>query len=953
MPVNRWQEFRNNLLEQVNFVEVYKDCGLVFSKAIPDVKGWLPAYSHEKFGGTDQSPSAAINVTNGIYKDFRANLTLSIFDFLVKVGIADNWREAQKYIADRYNFKCPSISKNHPEYGVSWRDWKDVLVQKFCQLRPPITVAGLKHAGAQLCLWHDQPAIALGIYDKNLHVIGYCYIPRSNKTFRGVGAKCIAKLYPGTEAGLIGLPTVRGLLSDRHPTRQAEIATVGQPDGEQYKPLLWVEGPTDLLAAYSLWPDSYFITNPHGCTENVTQTQISIFEYSPVRLCFVADCDVPGIVGAHKKQQQLEKMWTNRPGKGYGGSVLCPYTQDAIAEKHGKDLRDFISENFDDLQTAAITMVGPTIKIGQHSFHTIEDPKQLEQIEEKKDEQTKQLLETVTTNVNTIMKKLHLKILMVYEDGSFVFGSEATNKSKHLRSLRNFSYPDLLLVGGFDINTFVSDTNELNGPQIITFKDFLKILSLAVSLIPPTEKTIGEGIWAIDNENDNNFEIAVVKQGSFYILEQTKLTAKKESVYKNCLVDYTDKTNWFNFDKLQDYLTLTQNTSWRIETHKKLQSLIASWNWSYENMDLVACGLVYATWLQTIWQWRPIVTLTGESDSGKTIFLNFLHELYLNLAVTVANSTTAGIMQNIKNRAAPLLLDEFDASREQQKLFKTLRACGRNQKFLKGQTTQESRIYKLHHIPWISGIFYSTADQADLNRMITLHLLAANGKQFFTSPSQSELFDLGHRILAASLFTAKQSYKTSLELSRMGVSSRYRESYSIPFSTLSAMANFSIEDTNILLEDYLTNFVEKEITQEDTKNDQEAVLIDILNSTIRLPYDAEVNEPTVAMMLTRPDLYAMYWSYLEPKGLGVKTARSGLKHFVILPKTLTNPNGILAKTKWEYNLGLGQILRRLEGPIKPDSAVSRLAGQAFRCLRIPLDPLLEWINSTKDEYLVS
>ena len=58
---------------------------------------WAECHS---FGREDKTPSAGVNLTTAVYKDFTGD-HCSVFDFMVANGKAANWQEAQEELAKK------------------------------------------------------------------------------------------------------------------------------------------------------------------------------------------------------------------------------------------------------------------------------------------------------------------------------------------------------------------------------------------------------------------------------------------------------------------------------------------------------------------------------------------------------------------------------------------------------------------------------------------------------------------------------------------------------------------------------------------------------------------------------------------------------------------------------------------------------------------------------------
>src|SRR5690606_22632710 len=57
---------------------------------------------------------------------------------------------------------------------------------------------------------------------------------------------------------------------------------------------------------------------------------------------------------------------------------------------------------------------------------------------------------------------------------------------------------------------------------------------------------------------------------------------------------------------------------------------------------------------------RPIVFTTGGAGVGKSTLHNIIRALFGNVLYTTANTTAAGIYQNLKQDSRPVAVDEFE-----------------------------------------------------------------------------------------------------------------------------------------------------------------------------------------------------------------------------------------------------------------------------------------------------
>lgn len=945
---NRFQRFREELIDKANFVELYTEFGLEIVGTNPTASGWLTARSHEKFGGKDSSPSAGINIITGLYKDFRTGRTLSIFDFMAEIGETTNYREAQKVLGQRFQVKLPSLSKSHPEHGVVWKDWKDGLVEGFCKRKPPITLEGLKKSGAMLCTRHDQPAIAWAMYNEDMDVVGYYFLPRNATMFDGKdGPKpSVCKKFDHQEAGLIGRPAVERLVANRHPDLQARF---NEDHVNTYEETIWLEGVTDMLAAYSQLPGDRFVTNGNGAGEGITDTMVKILKHTNQRVLFVGDFDAPGRVGALKKARklsaELQRNKTNKWDLKVGAYSLFAENDPKATE--GDDLRDFLIRYADELaEDQAPCPVSP-VTLGGLPLFTLEDPERIKQIAKEGEQIESGVLGNIDKGAETIMRELELKVLKI-EPGNkgYVYGCRTTGKTLETKSLGALKYPDLTALTGTKGIMLISRGEELEHAQRFKFAEVVDAMSIAASKVADSAMTtVGEGVWRVeDAEKKNEYRLALVKNGHFYFPNGT-LQFHEGPSYGNYFANYAAKTDWFDVAAVDKYLELAKDIGWRQEVNARYQKILGGWNWAYEDMPLLVSGLTYATRLQTIWRWRPIVILTGESESGKSYFLEMLDELFLGEGQAMGAGSAAGVLQQLRDNAMQCFLDEFDKAREQKKLFEAFRLTSRGQTFYKGTASQKAMGYKLAHIPWLCGIAHGAEEQADLNRLIPLHQLKVpGGLRTINRPDRPDALDLGHQLLAISLQIGLEARDLAHKLATTGYRSRYRESYAVPFACLGALSGLDFEATNQALEDYLLYHQKSELDQSDSTNDQEDLLRDVMSATVRLPNEAPVLEPTVAQMLSETSRYSMFWDYLPSKGLEVKS-RSGVTEVCLDIGQMVRQSGLLGRTKYLNSGSMArQILKRLEGSIKPVIRNTRVAGKVCSALCFDIEALRTWMN---------
>lgn len=97
-------------------------------------------------------------------------------------------------------------------------------------------------------------------------------------------------------------------------------------------------------------------------------------------------------------------------------------------------------------------------------------------------------------------------------------------------------------------------------------------------------------------------------------------------------------------------------------TGQDLLELLSRWRWGKPALDPhLIMGWLVTGFLAGALTHRPSVYVTGEPGSGKTTLQRFLHAILGPWAITAADSTEAGIRQQLQNSARAVLVDEFEA----------------------------------------------------------------------------------------------------------------------------------------------------------------------------------------------------------------------------------------------------------------------------------------------------
>jgi hypothetical protein len=917
----KWKKFNDSFNKRVDWTKVATDYLGLELVGQESGGGWV---SCRHWDGSDSNASCSFNVNSGYFKDFRTgDKAISGFDALIQVGFAKHFGEARAKLAGEFGLTLPEFDKDDPEFGVKWKPWDDRVAQQYCNAKKGITTKGLKRAAARLCVRHGVPCIALPVVDYDAVIVGWMFLRGNGDSFEQKGGnkpKAICKTRDKDNGAFVCDPALM---------REAkELFEAGDS-----LTFYWTEGGPDMLAGLShdFNGEHWFITNCHGTNENINWN-------GPGEVVLISDRDVPGLAGAHKRAKFNQK-------------VMIP--PGPISKDHGEDYRDYLNSF-----TTRCTHPLAGLNENKDALEVEREAKKHDAIQRKKDEGSR------LKRAQELLESVGCFIISVDPGQSITIYSEQTHAVKYIKGsiTKTVFYEDMIQFLGYPFESRVLGTQKeieamasAGKGGFWSFTDFKRALAAASTDTEYRDlESVGLGIWAVEDEDrERTGETLIVKHGASYVYNAGTIRKVKKPIVGRMIANMSDKINWFDEGKLVDYVQRAQNEEWRVEAYNELYAIIDQWNWRNKDMPQLCIGLMMATWIQTTLKWRPVVALTGESNSGKTVLLDLIDRLFLGLAQFSAQSTAAGVLQNMGENAKPMLIDEFDSGIEQSKLFKHFRVSSRGQDMLKGTSAQDGKTYKVRHIPWIAGIHASSKHQADLNRMIQLSILQAKGNAYTLDlPLSGELRDLGHKILAGVIATAETANRLSFELTKLqgaaeGIQSRYRESYSIPYGCLGAFLGLEVEDIDSIMGEYLKLVVAKAVVLDDAGSDQEALLMDILNSEIRMPKDSPMETASIAEVLYDPEL-AAFRNTARTKGVGYVVARSGNgKKVCFAGRRLTSKHGVLRATDWESVAGILQILERLPPELEPNKEKQMIAGTTTTCVSVNYHELRKWLNKNK------
>lgn len=862
MSSQAWIDATRKILDALDLRAEYVALGVKLAGNEPNGSGWIKCHC---VGRDDHNPSAGVCVEGehpmrGRYKEFTGEARcLSFFEFAAAAGKFPDWQEARRFYAKQVGVKLPRGPKPATvEDKLAPRDWNEALVRSWCLHKPPIAHWAVRIAGGKLAAWPAKSqryaVVALPVYGSQgvyEDPIGYTIWNKTGQTlplFQGKGT-------PPRQEKMLSVGGSKAGWMNRYALARLEDAEI-----------VWkVEGPADMLALQSVIPKEHLakhvvLTNSNGTMELPREDYVAMLAGKIVYV--LHDCDKDGQVGGRRWATAIATVAS------VCRFVRLPYE---VAEKHGKDLRDWLNEghSYADLLYLATSAEpvpgrpapnGPASPTASTSATAASDAT-LEEVDPHDPLASDKIL----------LEELKLDVLGEREDRKIEVFSEMMGKSDVIPQVSKLHYEDLLQICGPVVRVKVNQSLEpvVGMYHIDQVKQAIAVMAGQRRITDAT--TRGQGIWLGTSD-----EIVLVGAGEAAVWTGGKeLHRVRRPRAGGLLLDISSSSQWYCFSKLNDLLR-SCNQPWAASTISEAIQLFDRWYWKRgERTSELIAALVLATWVQTIWEWRPLVSIIGESSCGKSSLFETLSTLFGGLGLLAAKSTEAGLRQAIRNKACAILIDEFESDSHRQRILDLLRTSGKGSRQLRGTTDQRGVEYGLKHICWVTAVEVGLEREPDRNRFITLELdLPPKDKHGqLELPSRTQIEDLGLRMLAVSVYYANEARRMAAAIRKHqypGVHARVVESFSVPIAFLVCCLGEASEDVaHRLAEDFFGAF------NRDTASpmsDQVDCLHTVLASQVFL---GGGQQATVSQLLSRPEDFTNPWDSLGRVGIAAAAKHRG------------------------------------------------------------------------------
>lgn len=912
---DRWEAITKEILAALDIAAEFRDLGLDIVGSTASEKGWIACRA---FGRKDSDPSAGINVgangSRGRYKDHTTGENLSLFDFAVKAGKFTDWRQARKFYAERANIKVPTgAPKKRPDDKISFLTWIEAKGRIWTAKKKGISIEAVKMAGGRLGRWPAnagsdsiQNVIAFPIFGPGLteqDPVGWVIVNMTGENlvlYQGPNRPPLVEkvlVVGGSNVGLLNEYALQRI-------RKAEL-------------ILKVEGLTDVLATQTAIPidlrDKHVvITNSNGTNQNVLAWWADLLAGKDVITCH--DSDKPGQQGAMKWVQALgQKPRSLR-------NLVLPYP---IEEKHGKDLRDFFAEG--------------------KTYHDL-----LALAEKAHPLRAAEVEKAIKSEDDDLLEKLDLTVLGLLPNDAIVLYNAASKRNHTIDKLDYLGYGRLSMICGAKAKAVMPHypKGELPAGIITTLPDLKSAIgrkSFEVGMNLQTNEWFGKGCWWDDQEQ----KIVLVDSNCGYVWNGESFSTLESPRLGRKIYDFSQPDRWIDLAMLKRNIAEMDGQA-SGDYLDELQEVLSRWRWERPEDSLLTAALMLSSWIQTLWDWRPHVSLVGPTNTGKTVFIeSFMRQFFGPLGLMINKASAAGVLQRLGHSALVTCLDELEHDRERPKIQEYLRTSNRGGTIMKGTADQRGRSYTLRHIFWTAAIESGLVREPDKNRYIVLGTTFHHGANNLELPPAGEIQSLGSRGFAVMLKHAIRAVQLHRFLKAQvvpGVPPRHVESFAVPAAVVSAIRSLSDQDSVAILQ----TLVSDRFTEVAHPHDEEELVQDVLSSQI---FVGGGKSMTVAEIISNKFNFDAQKNDLERNGVTLTTSTRGPKQYHLCDKIFMAPKEILRflfkfNTRWQAGMDLQTIMLRIRGA---RAAQVSLLGNRVWGVEMPLKSIHDFVNDPEEE----
>jgi hypothetical protein len=540
-------------------------------------------------------------------------------------------------------------------------------------------------------------------------------------------------------------------------------------------------------------------------------------------------------------------------------------------------------------------------------------------------------------NYESVLENLGITVLGENEDQSIAMWSEQTRKRYVYKTPARLQGEEILQMIGADLAPKLWLREGVPPHELFSVGDVRKAVALAAAdaaRLGP-HNIYGQGVWR------HGERLLIVNGAEAHLYDGENFEQVLHPKLDRHIIDFNHNAVWAD-EIVND--TCRMNAKTGNDFLQLLEEYLAKWNWTHPQDPCVLAALILATIIQTVWTWRPLCSVIGPSDAGKsTLIQEFLLPILGDWTIRADRSTEAGLRQAIKHHAMPVVIDEFDKYRHRQQVLELFRTSSRGGKILRGTQNQGGMEFGLRHLPWFFAIESGDIWGQDRNRFIRCELQKPNERGTLRLPPHDALRNVGQQVVAAALWAATAAFRLANAIKSTqidNIDGRLVESFSVP-AAMYAVLSQGREVTKAQAVEILRMMLDgREALLGPTEPEEHRLFADIMASTVRVPDPgkggvAPVVECAVGRILqehlTRdPRLGGESHTTLEANGIRI-VPRDTRPWLFIFPEMVQRK--LLQHTRWEQTR-VDQLLLRLPGA---ERGQQRIAGTKPWGILLPLE----------------
>jgi hypothetical protein len=435
-------------------------------------------------------------------------------------------------------------------------------------------------------------------------------------------------------------------------------------------------------------------------------------------------------------------------------------------------------------------------------------------------------------NGGAVLEAFGIDVLGEMDDQSIMCWIPETGKRWRVKSPANWKIEEMLqAIGQRALDGLWREPGSPPSGRY-TQQALREAVALAAARSPrlTASRFVGQGVWRHEDR------LLLVNGGQACLYDGCSFEAVGHPQLGSKIVDFNANAAWIG-DLEQEVQAMTQENA--AGALQRLQGVLGHWNWTHAADAEVVAALIPATFVQACWTWRPLVSIIGASDSGKSTLLSQVIVPVLgDWTIAADRSTEAGLRQRIGCNAAPVVIDEFDLYSQRQKVLELFRTSSRGGEILRGTADQTGISYGVRHIAWFAAIESGDVWGQDRNRFIRLELLPPRNRGDLVLPGSRELGELGRQLMIAAIWAAPRAVELAESIRNTavpGVHGRLVESFAVPAAMQAVLMHGRDVSREVAVETLRRMIGGRAALIGQGERDEVQLLRDILSSTVRVP----------------------------------------------------------------------------------------------------------------------